>query len=313
MIFTQHLTKKYGRVTAVDRLNLSIREGTVFGMVGENGAGKTTTLSMLSTLSTPTSGHAVINGYDVVKNPSAVRHSIGFMPDSFGVYDDLSVDEYLEFYADCYGVDKRVITTRRSDLLERVGLSDKRSTYVNALSRGMQQRLEIARCLMHDPPVLILDEPSSGLDPRSRMEMRGVLRGLREAGKTVIISSHILHELAEIADEIGILRRGKVAAVAAVQVMLQHSSSQRTLWLESRSDRSLIESVLAADGHVTSMEFRDGGVEFVYMGTYEGQSELLAALVAGGVKMTQLTERATDIEALFLRLTSEVGGPSHDA
>lgn len=163
---------------------------------------------MLATLSTPTDGYAYINGYEVSRNPREVRRSIGYMPDSFGVYDELTVMEYLRFFADCYDVDRRLVRSRAEELLERVRLTDKRNTYVNALSRGMQQRLEIARCLMHDPEVLILDEPSSGLDPRSRLEMRAVLQGLRDMGKTIVISTHILHELAEVADEIGILRKG---------------------------------------------------------------------------------------------------------
>ncbi|MDP9727325.1 ABC transporter ATP-binding protein [Alicyclobacillus tolerans] len=305
MIQTQHLTKKFGRFTAVDKLNLYVPEGTVFGLVGENGAGKTTTLSMLATLSTPTSGKAVINGYDVVRHPSDVRRSIGFMPDSFGVYDDLSVDEYLEFYADCYAVPRAVMQKRRQDLLERVQLVDKRHTYVNALSRGMQQRLEIARCLMHNPPVLILDEPASGLDPRSRIELRSVLKELKALKKTVVISSHILYELAEFADEIGILRRGQIAAVASVSVMLQHSSSQRTLWIATKSSQHVLEQALRDVPEVSSVTYFPEGVEVIYQGTLEEQSELLLKLLRRGVRVSQFAERPTDIEALFLRLTSE--------
>ncbi len=308
MIFTQNLCKKYGRFTAVNYLNLTVRRGTVLGLVGENGAGKTTTLSMLATLSTPTSGKAHINGYEVTKQPSKVRQSIGFMPDSFGVYDDLTVNEYLQFYADCYHVPKDLIYERQNDLLERVNLIDKRDIYVNALSRGMQQRLEIARCLMHDPEVLILDEPSSGLDPRSRIEMRHVLHQLRDLGKTILVSSHILHELAEVADEIGIIRHGELAAVAAVNVMLTHSSAYRTLWISGNMDCAKWERVLRDDSHVLNVSFETGGVSVLYAGTTDQQADLLRRCIMGGLTIHQFAERPTDIEELFLRLTeSEVG------
>ena len=272
-------------------------------MVGENGAGKTTTLSMLATLSTPTSGKAFINGFEVTRQPADVRKSIGFMPDSFGVYDDLTVEEYLQFYADCYRVEKSLIKPRQEELLERVNLIDKQHAYVNALSRGMQQRLEIARCLMHDPQVLILDEPSSGLDPRSRIEMRTVLQHLREMGKTVLISSHILHELAEVADEIGIIRQGELAAVAAVNVMLMHSTAYRTLWITGSASPSEWERVLRDDPHVINIKLLEEGVEIIYAGTVEQQAQLMRHCVESGLTLFQFAERPTDIEALFLRLT----------
>ncbi|MCL6593851.1 MAG: ABC transporter ATP-binding protein, partial [Alicyclobacillus sp.] len=219
MIQTDHLSKWYGRSAAVKDLNLYVRRGTILGLVGENGAGKTTTLSILATLTTPTSGRAYVNGYEVSRHPQGVRRSIGYMPDAFGVYDDIRVEEYLTFYAECYRVPRRLTQARCREYLDWVGLWEHRDKYVNNLSRGMQQRLEIARCLMHDPPVLILDEPTSGLDPRSRMEVRGVLAKLRQLGKTILISSHILHELSEIADEIGILRGGELVALAALDVV----------------------------------------------------------------------------------------------
>lgn len=307
MILTENLTKKFGKVTAVNRLNMSVRQGTVFGMVGENGAGKTTTLSMLATLSTPTMGKAYINGYEVTKQSENVRRSIGFMPDSFGVYDDLTVEEYLQFYADCYGVTKSIVMHRCDDLLERVNLTDKRYSYVNALSRGMQQRLEIARCLMHDPPVLILDEPSSGLDPRSRIELRHVLNNLRDLGKTVLISSHHLHELAEVADEIGILRHGELAAVAAVQVMMEHSNAYRTLRLSGRGDVVAWERILRDDPHVLTVTPQLDGAEITYAGTLDQQAAFVRHLIEMGVKLTQFAEKPTDIETLFLRLTDGGG------
>lgn len=303
MIRTQNLCKRYGKFVAVNNLNLSIHKGTIFGIVGENGAGKTTTLSMLATLTRPSSGRALINGFELRRDAQRVRRSIGYMPDAFGVYDELTAYEYLQFYAECYGVAKSVWKPRILELLEWVNLVDKRRAYVNALSRGMQQRLEIARCLMHDPPVLILDEPSSGLDPRSRIEMRSVLQRLRSLGKTIVLSSHILHELSEVADEIGIIRSGEVAAVAAVNVMLSHSSAYRTLWLAGEAETAVWEKTLSAHTHVVDYHVRTDGIEVVYGGTLHQQGDLMQELLAAGIRLYQFAERPTDIEALFLRLT----------
>lgn len=304
MILTQNLTKKYGRMMAIHEMNLSIGKGTVFGLVGENGAGKTTALSMLATLSTPTSGFAYIHGYEVSRSPREVRRAIGYMPDAFGVYDDLTVMEYLRFYADCYEVNRRLIRPRAEDLLERVQLTAKRNTYVNALSRGMQQRLEIARCLMHDPEVLILDEPASGLDPKSRLDMREVLHSLRDMGKTILISTHILHELAEMADEIGILRGGELVAVAAIQVMKEHSNAYRTLVIEGTAKDAVMERLLSADKQVLQVHRTGSGWDVLYAGTHGQQASLLAHLIDHDVVLTQFSERPTDIEQLFLRLSA---------
>jgi ABC-2 type transport system ATP-binding protein len=303
MIYTQNLVKRYGKTNAVKNLNLHIRRGTVFGIVGENGAGKTTTLSMLATLTSPTSGRAYINGYEVSKNPQDVRRSIGYMPDSFGVYDDITAEEYLQFYADCYGVPQTLTKIRCHDYLEWVGLQDKRKTYVNALSRGMQQRLEIARCLMHDPPVLILDEPSSGLDPRSRIEMRTVMNRLRTLGKTILVSSHILHELSEIADEIGVIRDGELAAVASVGVLRAQTTAYRTLRIVGVASTQAWEQVLAKDSHIVSYTVLQTGVEVLYGGTQSQQADFLKMLLREGIEVYQFAEQPTDIENLFLRLT----------
>ncbi|WP_029420884.1 ABC transporter ATP-binding protein [Alicyclobacillus macrosporangiidus] len=305
MIQTENLCKRYGRHLAVRDLNLFIRRGTVFGLVGENGAGKTTTLSVLATLTTPTSGRAYVNGFEVMGDPAGVRRSIGYMPDSFGVYDDISCAEYLQFYAECYRVPRTIAEARCHEYLDWVGLSDQRDTYVNHLSRGMQQRLEIARCLMHDPPVLILDEPTSGLDPRSRIEVRQVLKRLRELGKTMIISSHILHELSEVADEIGMMRHGELIAVASVEVLRSHTSAYRRLRLEGDADFARWSAVLREDPRVMDVHPAAGGVEVLYAGTVLQQADLLARLVRAGIGVTQFVEQPTDIEALFLRLTEE--------
>ncbi|MGM9951046.1 MAG: ABC transporter ATP-binding protein, partial [Lysinibacillus sp.] len=208
MIDIQGLTKKYGSFTALDHLDLKIEEGVVFGFVGANGAGKSTTFSILSTLLAPTSGNAYVNGISVIDNPVAVRRQLGYMPDFFGVYDQLKADEYLDFYGASYGLSAAERAAIIPELLELVNLTDKRYSYVDLLSRGMKQRLCLARALIHDPKVLILDEPASGLDPRARTEMRDILKHLKSMGKTILISSHILPELAEMCDELGVLDNG---------------------------------------------------------------------------------------------------------
>lgn len=303
MIQALNLCKRYGRFAAVNNLNLMVRQGTVFGLVGENGAGKTTTLSMLATLTAPSSGHAYIDGFEISRQSKEVRRSLSYMPDSFGVYDDLSTVEYLQFFADCYNVPKNVAHRRMDDLLERVHLEDHHETYVNALSKGMQQRLEIARCLMHDPQVLILDEPTSGLDPRSRIDIRTVLQSLRDLGKTILISSHILYELSEIADEIGIMRGGELVSIASVSAMLSHSSAHRRLWLAGQGTRQQWEQALREDARVRDVHFLTDGVEVLYAGTLDQQAELMKVLLEHKIVLYQFAERPTDIEALFLRLT----------
>jgi ABC-2 type transport system ATP-binding protein len=203
------LSKKYGQLTALDNLHLNIEEGAVFGFLGPNGAGKTTTMRILTTLLKPTAGDAHIAGYSVRKNPNDVRRVIGYMPDFFGVYDDMKVWEYLDFFAACYNVPANVRQGMIGDLLALVDLGHKRDAYVESLSRGMKQRLCLARTLAHDPQILILDEPASGLDPRARIEMRELLRELKQMGKTIFFSSHILSEVADICTSIGIMEAGR--------------------------------------------------------------------------------------------------------
>ena len=219
MLSLENLTKKYGEFTALNGLSLEIADGQLHGFVGPNGAGKTTTMRILATLLKPTSGTASVDGVDVVKKSSEARKLIGYMPDFFGVYDSLKCWEYLDFYARCYriGAEERKKMTRR--LLELVQLEEKEDEYVDALSRGMKQRLCLARSLIHDPKLLILDEPASGMDPRARAEMKGILRTLREMGKTVLISSHILPELAEMCDSLTILDHGELVFSGSVEAL----------------------------------------------------------------------------------------------
>ena len=241
MITTRELTKRYGNFTALDSLTMQIDKGTVFGFVGPNGAGKSTTMSILATLLSPTSGTAMVGGYDVTEKPKEVRKLIGYMPDFFGVYDNFKATEYLDFYGASYGIPRAERMKLIPQLLDLVNLSEKADFYVDSLSRGMKQRLCLARCLVHEPEVLILDEPASGLDPRARIEMREILKELKAMGKTIIISSHILPELAEMVDEIGVIEYGKLIAKGKVSEIQSRMKANRVLQVRmvNRDGRSI--------------------------------------------------------------------------
>ena len=305
MIEIRDLTKRYGSFTALDHLNLSLEEGVVFGFVGANGAGKSTTFSILATLLSPTSGDALINGKSVVKEPKEVRKQIGYMPDFFGVYDQLKVDEYLDFYGASYGIQLVQRQVLIPQLLELVNLTNKRYEYVDLLSRGMKQRLCLARALIHDPKVLILDEPASGLDPRARVEMRDILRNLKSMGKTILISSHILPELAEMCDEIGVIDNGKLIAhgnVAAIQAQLQ-GEKRIVLKMTDRLDE--VRAFLEEDPHISSIDVIDNRLEiaFNYRGTDAEQVALLKKAMLADLPIYALSEEEKDLEDVFMAIT----------
>ncbi len=245
IVETRGLTKQYGSFRALDDLNLKIEPGVVFGFIGPNGAGKTTSMRILATLLTPTAGEAWVGGYSVVREAKKVRDILGYMPDNFGVYDNMKVWEYLDFFAATYGIP----TARRlgliDDLLTLVDLYDKREGYVEALSRGMKQRLCLARTLVHDPQLLILDEPASGLDPRARIELRALLRQLGALGKTVIVSSHILTEMADICDEVGIIERGRLLASGSIAELLRQVQTNRMVLARIMPDARLDDEAIA--------------------------------------------------------------------
>jgi ABC-2 type transport system ATP-binding protein len=302
------LTRRYGRTVAVSGVDLSVEGSEILGLVGPNGAGKTTTLRMLATLLVPSSGDAWIMGHSIRHAPDRVRRVIGYMPDSFGVYDDMRVWEYLDFFARCYAIPgprrKRLI----ADLLELVGLSHKREDYVQSLSRGMQQRLCLAHTLVHDPPVLLLDEPASGLDPRARVELRELIRELRDMGKTVLISSHILPELEELCTRVAIIDHGRVLAhgeITEIERRLRRGSVLRVTVAGDAAAVTAAEHALATDPSVASAtQLPDGRIEIAVPGDDVDLAALLARLVRGGHPIAGFAPAVSDLEELFLQVTA---------
>ncbi|EWG11921.1 ABC transporter ATP-binding protein [Cytobacillus firmus] len=308
MIEIIDLTKRYGKFTALDSLNLTIEKGSVFGFVGQNGAGKSTTFSILATLLAPTSGSAYVNGYDVQKDPKLVRKQIGYMPDFFGVYDQLKADEYLHFYGASYGIPFAEREKLIPQLLDLVNLSHKRESYVDLLSRGMKQRLCLARCLIHDPEVLILDEPASGLDPRARVEMREILKELKSMGKTILISSHILPELAEMCDTIGIIDQGKLVAQGSVADIQSQLRGERLIFVKVHGNPENAISFFEDDPNIFKLSLQEDGVsfQFIYKGTAEEQTELLKRAILNNLAITSFAEAETDLEDVFMEITKGV-------
>ncbi|PWW27404.1 ABC-2 type transport system ATP-binding protein [Cytobacillus oceanisediminis] len=308
MIEIIDLTKRYGKFTALDSLNLTIEKGSVFGFVGQNGAGKSTTFSILATLLAPTSGTAYVNGFNVQKEPKLVRKQIGYMPDFFGVYDQLKADEYLHFYGASYGIPFAEREKLIPQLLDLVNLSHKRDSYVDLLSRGMKQRLCLARCLIHDPEVLILDEPASGLDPRARVEMREILKELKSMGKTILISSHILPELAEMCDIIGIIDQGKLVAKGSVADIQAQLRGERLIIVKVHEGIEEAISFFEDDHNVSKLSALEDGLsfQFIYRGTAEEQTAMLKKAVLNNLGITSFSEVETDLEDVFMEITKGV-------
>jgi ABC-2 type transport system ATP-binding protein len=309
MVEIQNLSKQFGHFQALKSIDLTIRRGTVFGFVGPNGAGKSTTMLILATLLAPTSGTARVDGIEVTENPKEVRKRIGYMPDFFGVYEQFKTTEYLHFYGASYGIPKAERDRLIPQLLELVNLTDKKDAYVDSLSRGMKQRLCLARCLVHDPQLLILDEPASGLDPRARIEMREIMKELKAMGKTIIISSHILPELAEMVDEIGVIEHGRMVAHGNVQEIQSRLRVKRILLVRTAGQDAEAEAYLQNRPHVNRIFRDERGIHIHFAGQDEEQSELLHDLVAQGFRLIAFSEAQTNLEDVFLEITkgSEAG------
>lgn len=308
MIEIINLTKRYGSFTALDSLNLKIEKGTVFGFVGQNGAGKSTTFSILATLLAPTSGTAFVNGFNVQKEPKLVRRQIGYMPDFFGVYDQLRAEEYLHFYGASYGIAQQEREKLIPQLLELVNLSHKKDSYVDLLSRGMKQRLCLARSLIHDPEVLILDEPASGLDPRARVEMREILKELKLMGKTILISSHILPELAEMCDRIGIIDQGRLVAEGSVSEIQAQLQGEKMIFVKTYGDYEPSLSFFEDDPLVSKAKWleKENAIQFIYRGSQEEQAMLLRKAMEHGLLITSFAEAEADLEDVFMEITKGI-------
>ncbi|MCS6910711.1 MAG: ABC transporter ATP-binding protein [Anaerolineales bacterium] len=312
IIETRNLTKNYGRTVAVQNMNLSVEAGAIYGFVGPNGAGKTTTMRMLTTLLEPTAGEAWIAGHSIRRDPKGVRRVIGYMPDFFGVYDDMTVWEYLDFFAACYHIPEATRRGLINDLLELVDLAHRRDDQVDTLSRGMKQRLCLARTLAHDPQVLILDEPASGLDPRARIEIRELLVELSHMGKTVFFSTHILADVDEICTHVGIVEAGRLVAQGSLAEMQRRLKPHRTLHI-TLLDRDIEAARSAIFGRENVLDFRELDepgehirLEVDFAGDEAAVSAFLRDLVQRGLPVLRFAETTHDVEDVFMKVTQGI-------
>jgi ABC-2 type transport system ATP-binding protein len=305
MLTINNLRKEYKSLTAVNDLSFSLEPGDIFGFIGPNGAGKTTTIRMVATLLTPTAGTATVDGIDVVRYPEEVRSIIGYMPDFFGVYDDVKVWEYLDFFAAAYRIPRAQRPSIIDDVLELTDLTVKKDAYVEELSRGMKQRLCLAKTLVHDPKLLLLDEPASGLDPRARVELKELLKELQKMGQTILVASHILPELADFCNKVGIVERGNLLLFGGVDEILAQINGGRGLEIRFATG----DDLEAARAHLLALTgvqaVDDDGrllrVTFDHAAT--AQHTLLAALIGAGFRVESCAESKLDLEDLFMNVT----------
>ncbi len=312
-IYTKDLTKRYGALMALDHLTLELAPGDVFGFIGPNGAGKSTTMKIIAGLLEPSFGTALVLGKPVAGNGNFVRKSVGYMPDFIGVYEDLKVSEYLEFFASAYGIPRRERKKVVHDVLELTDLKYKQDALVDSLSRGMTQRLSLARVLVHDPPILLLDEPASGLDPRARIEIRELLKELQRLGKTILISSHILSELGEFCNKLGIIERGKLIVSGTVDDLMARARFHPTISLQVLGDPELAVAALKNDPRIERIDRvapaaalgsgQDGGLLVTLRDATSHHGFIVEKLVENHIAVESVHPEKLKLEDVFLRLT----------
>jgi ABC-2 type transport system ATP-binding protein len=303
MIEVKNLTKEYRGTRAVDAINLSIDRGDAFGFIGPNGAGKTTTIKMMATLIPPTEGEIIINGLSVAEDPDLVKEIIGYMPDHYGVYEGMKVWEYLDFFAAAFRKSKQVRRGLIGDVMELTDLTGKSETPIEVLSTGMKQRLCLAKTLLHDPKVLLLDEPAAGLDPRARIELKALLKELTSMGKTIFISSHILPELADYCNKIGIIERGRMVAQGAVHSIIDMTAPVRSFKLKVLDNINSAVQMLKNEQLIEAVELVNGHIRFNFKGESCEICDLIERIIANKVKMMGFWEEETNLEDVFMKIT----------
>lgn len=311
MLTIENLTKQYGKFVAVDHMNLHIEKGEIFGFVGPNGAGKTTTMRIICGLLKATSGSVTVDGVDAIKQPEDIKRKVGYVPDFFGVYDNLKVMEYMEFYGSMYGLGRKEVDDLSEGLLELVNLSDKKEEFVDTLSRGMKQRLCVARALIHNPDLLVLDEPNSGLDPRARFEMKEVLKNLGSMGKTILISSHILPELSEMCTSIGIMEHGRLVTSGKVDDVMAASKGTQPIHVKvvyadrevGQTSKERLNILLKEQPFVEKVSFTEEEVLIGFKGDDYEAAKLLKYLLDNQVMVSRFYQEKEDLESLFLEIT----------
>ena len=303
MLYISDLSKKYGSFTAVDHLSLHIPEGDLFGFVGPNGAGKTTTIRIVCGLLKASEGSVRIGDVQGSAGSREMKRLIGYVPDFFGVYDNLKVREYMDMYGSMYGMHSRDVTRLTDDLLDLVNLSDKKDFYVDTLSRGMKQRLCVARALLHNPRLLILDEPNSGLDPRARVEMKELLKNLHSMGKTIVISSHILSELSEMCTSIGIMNHGQLMAAGRMEDIMQQMAGGCRIHIHIVSGIETAVRMLKEQTQVTLKSVREDELIITHVGTEEEICALIGQLIQNQVILTDFHREEGSLESLFMQIT----------
>lgn len=305
MLRIENLVKNYGKFRALNGLSMEVGRGELFGFIGPNGAGKTTTIKIMTGLLKADSGHVYLDGRDALKDVDNLKQKIGYVPDFFGVYDNLKAIEYMEFYASTYGLVGREVRQRCYELMEMVGLEERADVYVDELSRGMQQRLCLARAMIHKPDLLILDEPSSGLDPRSRFEMKTILKELCRKGSTILISSHILSELSELCSSIGIIKKGELLQQGSIEEIVSAVNTSNPILVRVCDDQKKALDFLRENRMVQALAIDGHEFQFTFTGSAQEEAELLNQMIMQGIRVLSFGRKRDNLETIFMQLTKE--------